>query len=546
MNLRLPLFALLIAAHGAAARAQFPAMPPGRAPAPLLFVRFAGPAGLRATFFQGRAAPRTHATPVVVGLRPGYIYRVQLSGIPGHPNLRLYPSLEVQGSLCLPPRIVAANFPVPLNITEADLQAALAGSLVTKVLYLEDPDRAEPTATHPDDPLEVDRPPTRDLYAEARSRGRVMLVFRLGDGLPSAEDLAVYSVSGTILQPGEKSLSRPNVPPYIAWSAWQYGSPVCGARLPEEECLHDGGDRGERAAIAPDGRLYGLDPEDTVAEFTNSRGRRDVTCSNRVCLCVPRFAALRSELPPGSYDAVVGLADAKLVKAQRQVEVSVPSEQARLAERLRAYAGRVRPSVNVNVKAPAELVSIEVLQGQEVYLGLAELIATNRARTLTAEQRALLVRQVEFAREMSTASRVRGTEQVIRTAVVGRVEGGPQVITAEVAPRDLTVCCNEVPCPPDKPLILVKCADRHAAKVGDVVTFSLRYSNHGGRPITDIAVSDSLSGRLEYVPGSAESDRDAVFTVQENEAGSAILRWEISGRLLPGDSGRLRFKARVR
>jgi uncharacterized repeat protein (TIGR01451 family) len=132
------------------------------------------------------------------------------------------------------------------------------------------------------------------------------------------------------------------------------------------------------------------------------------------------------------------------------------------------------------------------------------------------------------------------------TAVVGRIEGGPQTVSAQVTTLDLTVCCHEAPCPPDKPLVLVKCADRCAAQPGDVVTFMLRYSNHGGRPITEVAVSDSLSPRLEYVPGSAQSDRPAVFTTQTNEAGSVILRWEISGTLQPGQSGALRFQARVR
>ena len=51
----------------------------------------------------------------------------------------------------------------------------------------------------------------------------------------------------------------------------------------------------------------------------------------------------------------------------------------------------------------------------------------------------------------------------------------------------------------------------------------------------DVAVTDSLSGRLEYIPGSAQADRDAVFTTEPNEAGSVVLRWEISGRLLPGE-----------
>jgi hypothetical protein len=74
----------------------------------------------------------------------------------------------------------------------------------------------------------------------------------------------------------------------------------------------------------------------------------------------------------------------------------------------------------------------------------------------------------------------------------------------------------------------------------------LKYSNHGGQPITDVAVSDSLTGRLEYVAGSARSDRDAVFTLQENEAGSAVLHWEIGGKLLPCQSGVVSFQARIR
>ncbi len=139
-----------------------------------------------------------------------------------------------------------------------------------------------------------------------------------------------------------------------------------------------------------------------------------------------------------------------------------------------------------------------------------------------------------------------GTEQIVGTSMVARVENGPEIVSATLSTRNLTVCCNEEPIPPDRPLCLFKCADKGSAQVGDVVTFTLRYSNVGGRPITDVAVSDSLSGRLEYVEGSAEADRDAVFTMQQNEAGSVILRWEISGRLLPGQSGRLKFKARVR
>ena len=61
-----------------------------------------------------------------------------------------------------------------------------------------------------------------------------------------------------------------------------------------------------------------------------------------------------------------------------------------------------------------------------------------------------------------------------------------------------------------------------------------------------MVVSDSLTGRLEYVSGSAKSDRETIFTMQDNEAGSLVLRWEVAGRLLPRESGIVSFQARVR
>ena len=59
-------------------------------------------------------------------------------------------------------------------------------------------------------------------------------------------------------------------------------------------------------------------------------------------------------------------------------------------------------------------------------------------------------------------------------------------------------------------------------------------------------MSDSLTTRLEYVPGSAQTDRNAVFTAQPNEAGSLLLRREIGGTLQPGQSGVVRFQVRIR
>jgi len=82
--------------------------------------------------------------------------------------------------------------------------------------------------------------------------------------------------------------------------------------------------------------------------------------------------------------------------------------------------------------------------------------------------------------------------------------------------------------------------------VGDIVTFYLKYSNTGGQPITNVVVSDSLAARFEYVKGSTKTDRDALFTTQPNEAGSAVLRWEFTGTLQPREHGLITFQVRVR
>jgi uncharacterized repeat protein (TIGR01451 family) len=508
-------------------------------------VRFVGPPGLQVTFFQGMTPARAYPAPVVVGLRPGYPYRVRIAGWPQSPGLVLYPTLEVRGVLHLPPKLSAASYPVPVVVTESDLERVAAGSLVTKVIYLECPDLAQPAASRSDDLLELTLPVGQDPVAEARERGRVMLIVRFGQREVSPQELVQQTVAGTILLPGDRALPQPQKPPFIPWAGWQVFDPFLGPRLATEECLHDGGDIGPRAGIGPDGRLAGVDPSDSVAEYADSKGRRQVTVSNRICLCVPRFAVVRAECPISRYDSAVALGGAYAVLNQNQLEMRVPSREAEQIKPVLAMTGRKRPTEALARQGVGVLARVEVLQPIEIEIGPVALVGTNAARTLTEQQRARLARQVELARALSRSERTQEVGQTVGTAVLGKV-AGLDTISASVETRDLTVCCNEPPRLPDRPLYLFKWADARAAQVGEVVTFYLKYSNHGGQPITDIAVVDSLTGRLEYVAGSAKSNRAAVFTTQENEAGSVILRWEVSGRLLPGESGVVRFQARIR
>ena len=457
-----------------------PALPSA---SPLLYVRFVGLESARVTYYPGSATGRELDAGSVVGLRPGYIYRVKLSNLPGHPGTALYPTLEVRGTLQLPAQLRAANYPAPMPISQEDMDHALAGALLTKVIYLEHPNKAQPVATRPEQPLETSVHPGLDPLVEARELGRPVLIMRLGGRTVATEELAAQGIPGTILFPGDQTLPRPAARPWMPWSCLPVCDPIAGCRPPEEECLRDGGDAGLPAGLDAQGQLHGVEPADTVAVYTDSKGGRHIAVSNPVLLCVPRFAVLVSQTLPAGYELALAIERAQGIRGQALVQMRLPSLQARQTEQLAALLARERPS------------------GTQNNIG-----------TLYIDQ-------------------IQG-----RAEIIGRIQG--QSVTG--------VCLPATPLPPDRPLQLIKWADKQAVQVGDVVTFHLKFTNQGGQPISEIVLTDSLTGRLEYVPGSAKGDREATFTMQANEAGSLLLRWQIAGLLQPGERGEVSFQARVR
>jgi uncharacterized repeat protein (TIGR01451 family) len=481
----LGLLALLCAA--VSVRPAFGQYPPGVAPQPLpppLYVRFSGPPGLTVTFYRGAATGRAFKVPFTVGLRPGYVYRLEVGDIPDRPGLRLFPTLEVYGSVRIPHCGRACDHPADLPFNREDFRAVEGGALVTRVLTLERPENALPVATQPDQPLEFHLPAGADTLREALKHGRPLLIFRMGQRQLAPEELAHQGIPGTILLPGEKVLPAPRVPPLIPWTCAPVSDPVLGPYPPSEEiCFHDGGDVGLPAGYDRNGQLRGLDPSDTIAEYSDDHGRRRIACSNRICLCVPRYVITRGETVLAGQALVVGPRDTLATLAQTTVNARFTTYQEWQREQLETMTGRQRVSENLTT---------------------------------------------------------------FGAAVVGLVEG-VTVVSTQTETGNVTGACPPVHAAPlGKPLKIIKWPDRCDARVGDVVTFFLKYMNQGGQPITNVAVSDSLTARLEYVPGSARSDRDAVFTTQPNEAGSLVLRWEVNGPLPPGESGVVSFQVRVR
>jgi hypothetical protein len=127
--------------------------------------------------------------PVMAGMLIGQVYRVKIAGIPRNEGLEVFPSVEVINRLCTPPGL-ERHFPIPVHFTLEELELALAGNYVTRVIYLE----------HPDDALPVQDVPGRQRYFEVRSDedplavadrlGRPVAILRMGSRIPQFDQVS--------------------------------------------------------------------------------------------------------------------------------------------------------------------------------------------------------------------------------------------------------------------------------------------------------------------------------------------------------------------
>src|SRR5262249_32046655 len=160
---------------------------------------------------------------------------------------------------------------------------------------------APPVQTQSDVPQELELRPDQDPYTEATYLGRPLVIVRFGERQADPQEVASLAIPGTVLLPGDHELGPPSAPPKLPFKCVPAYDPVIGKKPAEEECMHDGGDVGIPVGFDAKGRLGGLDPTDTVAEYMDACGKKRIAISNRVCICVPRFAVLRVEIAPLDY-----------------------------------------------------------------------------------------------------------------------------------------------------------------------------------------------------------------------------------------------------
>jgi len=145
-------------------------------------VRFAGPAGMQVFVSQGEVAGR-EATPLTVparhNFRPGR-HDLKLAAIPGRSGVQLHPSLQIPQ-----PGPQAAEFldhaQIPIQLTEEDLDQALGGNFVTKVVYLPDPEFQELALAGVETLVSIRVDPGVDPIKEVDHRGTILAIVRLGN-----------------------------------------------------------------------------------------------------------------------------------------------------------------------------------------------------------------------------------------------------------------------------------------------------------------------------------------------------------------------------
>jgi len=150
-------------------------------------VRVITPAGSRIGIRTSNGYVQTSASKTSVGLTVGPVYRFKVTDIPNKPGVELYPSVEILNRLS-PPAGLENEFPIQVLITLSDLEEAIEGRMVTKIVYLESPETALPHRHLPDKQPYFDVGGGEDPLRVAERLGRPMAILRVGSRIPMPSD----------------------------------------------------------------------------------------------------------------------------------------------------------------------------------------------------------------------------------------------------------------------------------------------------------------------------------------------------------------------
>ncbi len=300
-----------------------------------------------------------------------------------------------------------------------------------------------------------------------------------------------------------------------------------------DEYVVDGGDRGLPVHYDTFSR-YGLETEDTVAEYSDDTGQRHVLPTNRVAIFAPRFGAVQTVSGVGSGTQIEKLAYARdqrrssAVGARSVVDTKQQHETA-VAARMRSRASGLEGSDAGRTMRQA----LSVVRHVKLLNAFQDVGLLKTGRVDQADQARLaygLQAALQWSREQFP---------VISAQTASLHEVTARFRPAEIVGRSLEHLKKGR-------LRIVKLADKKVAHPGDVITFTIRFDNLGDRPLHHVRIVDNLTPRLEFIDDSAQADRPGTLTIEDNEEGSVVLTFELDEPLAGHSGGVITFQARLR
>jgi hypothetical protein len=147
-------------------------------------VEIKAPAGALVSLATANQFDAPQPAPRRAGFLIGGVYRLRVTGIPKAEGLEVFPTIEVIDRLYAPAD-QQVRFAIPVELTREDMQLAIDGKMVTRVIYLENPLDANPARSDPQGGQNwSDVGPGRDLLAVADAIGRPMAILRMGGRVP--------------------------------------------------------------------------------------------------------------------------------------------------------------------------------------------------------------------------------------------------------------------------------------------------------------------------------------------------------------------------
>lgn len=299
-----------------------------------------------------------------------------------------------------------------------------------------------------------------------------------------------------------------------------------------DEYVLSGGDSEGEFYSREDWSIENLDVEDSAAHFDTVDGRILAEPTNRIFIYSPRFGAVRQVVGPVEGDYREGVEIANVA--------DVPSEDA-VAEGTDVRSQEVRPlGANNSLQAEGAETTVGtmastgfegVMEGDS-QLRLGAMLASETIDDLSSEDASLVFDGAVAAQGWSAEQGVAVSTDLVNAFSNAYIEGAATIYQI----KDDTKTSK---------LRVVKVANKDAARPGELVEFTLRFENIGDELIGNVTILDSLSPRLRYVDGTAQSSVSADLVASLNEQGALVLRWEITDPLKPKEFGVVRFICKV-